>query len=93
MELCFLGFSHYARKILILCFGIRGYTCIFTLLYGVLMEPQSSENCAFFVLASGQWPYMHNKVHVHEYPHIIKVSMHVRGQHGKEKTLILLFIT
>ena len=32
-ELCFHGFSHYARKVFILhgCFGMRGY--IFTLLY------------------------------------------------------------
>ena len=35
----------------------------------VLMEPQSSENCAFFVLASG---HKYNKIH--EYPHT-KVSM------------------
>ena len=33
----------------LLCFGTRGYYIHFV----VLMEPQSSENCAFFVLASG----------------------------------------
>ena len=48
----------------------------------VLMEPQSSENCGFFVLASG---HEYNKM-LHEYPHT-KVSMHARDQHGKEKTL------
>ena len=32
---------------------------------------------------------VYNKVH--EYPHT-KMSMHVRGQHGKGKTLLLLFM-
>ena len=45
-------------------------------------------NCAFFVLASG---HKYNKM-FHEYPHT-KVSMHARDQHGKEKTLLLLFIS
>ena len=53
----------------------------------VLMEPQSSENDAFSVLASG-----HKYDKTHEYPHT-KVSMHARDQHGKEKTLLLLFIS
>ena len=46
MELCFHGFSHYARKILIIIMlwhtGIRIH-------FVVLMEPQSLENCAFYV--------------------------------------------
>ena len=53
----------------------------------VLMEPQSSENCAFSVLASG-----HKYNVIHQYPHT-KVSMHARDQHGKEKTLLLLFFS
>ena len=40
----------------------------------VLMEPQSSENCTFFVLASG---HKYNKMNVN--PHT-KVSMHARDQ-------------
>ena len=57
--------------------------------FGVLMEPQSLENCAFFVhvIASG---HKYNKIH--EYPHT-KVSMHARDQQRKEKTLHLLFTT
>ena len=49
------------------------------------MEPQSAENCAFFLRASG---HKYNKIHVHEYPHT-KVSVHARDQHGKEKILLL----
>ena len=40
----------------------------------VLVEPQSSGTCAFFVLASG---HKYNKIH--EYPHT-KVSIHARDQ-------------
>ena len=55
----------------------------------VLMEPQSLEIVLFSYLqvASG---HKYNKIQ--EYPHI-KVSVHIRDQHGKEKTLLLLFIT
>ena len=84
MELCFHGFSHYARKIIIIYYALaRGDTIHFV----VIMEPQSSENCAFFVLASVR---KYNKIH--EYPHT-KVSMHSRDQPGKEKTLLLLLIS
>ena len=62
----------------------------------VLIEPQSSEICAFFRTCKLQVAISTRKynvhVHVHEYPHT-KVFMHVRDQHGKEKTLLLLFIT
>ena len=46
---------------------------------------------SYLQVASG---HKYKKIHVHEYPHTKgKVSMHVRGQHGKEKTILLLFIT
>ena len=49
----------------------------------VLITPQSSENCAFFVLASG---HKYNKM-LHEYSHT-KVSMHARDQHhGKRENI------
>ena len=50
----------------------------------VLMEPQSLENCPFFVhvLASG-----HNSHKIHEYPHT-KVSMHARVKQRKRKHCI-----
>ena len=83
---CFHGFSHNAPKILI----IMLWHTVIHIHFVVLMEPQSSENCAFFVLASGH-KYMYNKM-LHEYSHT-KVSMHARDQHGKEKTLLLLFIS
>ena len=45
-----------------------------------VMEPQSSENCAFFVLASG---HKCNNM-LHEYSHI-KVSMHASLEINIEK--------
>ena len=45
---------------------------------------------SYLQVASGHNWHKHKKIHVHEYPHTKgKVLMHVRGQHGKEKTILL----
>ena len=68
-----------------ICFGTRGYT--FTLLYLWSLKVREIVPFSYLQVASG---HKYNKIH--EYLHT-KVSMHVRDQHGKEKTILLLFIT
>ena len=58
------------------------------IVFVVLMEPQSSENCAFFVFASGQKYNNNNNIMLHEYPYT-KVSQHASDYHGEGKTLLL----